>query len=338
MSLHTEHLTGEAGRTAAVDVVSIRAPDSKPTNRVFLLFGEHAREFISPESGLHFVRTLCGQQNSLADTAAHILRDSEFMIVVNGNPRSRAKAEQGDFCLRTDPDGVDLNRNWDEKWMEHDSMDESTNPGPQPFSEPETQIFKDLVSKFNPTTFLTVHSGTKGMYMPWAYDMKHQAVRNRDSMMQVLASLDQNHCQCPFGAAGAEVGYPCPGTCLDWVYDKLETPFTFAFEIYVNPDMEPRLTQRWQRKIAANEGLLHQANNTLAHPYFKDFFQEYPSSFIQLSSGAHRHRVRADDAAAECFANFNPATEEVYNSVVDNWSQAYLQLADMVASKLKEQE
>ena len=30
--------------------------------------------------------------------------------------RSRAKVEAGEFCRRTNEDGVDLNRNWDEKW------------------------------------------------------------------------------------------------------------------------------------------------------------------------------------------------------------------------------
>eukprot|EP00401_Gymnodinium_catenatum_P022427 CAMPEP_0117591696 /NCGR_PEP_ID=MMETSP0784-20121206/71679_1 /TAXON_ID=39447 /ORGANISM="" /LENGTH=86 /DNA_ID=CAMNT_0005393453 /DNA_START=9 /DNA_END=265 /DNA_ORIENTATION=+ len=81
-----------------------------------------------------------------------------------------------------------------------------TNPGPKPFSEPETRTFKELVQNFKPTTFLTVHSGTKGMYMPWAYDMEHLANRNEPEMMDILTKLDQDHCECPFGAAGREVG------------------------------------------------------------------------------------------------------------------------------------
>lgn len=31
-----------------------------------------------------------------------MLQDSEFQIVVNGNPESRKKVESGDFCLRVD--------------------------------------------------------------------------------------------------------------------------------------------------------------------------------------------------------------------------------------------
>ena len=144
---------------------------------------------------------------------------------------------------------------------------------------------------------LEVHSGTLGMYMPWAYDSQHLAKRNRGPMLSVLEDtrgvdqqgisatyrvagclrasftiadvkflfvlgrrpsllgwrpsllgvgsfsrrllfslhdstlhhwslaarcsppahrgfqeLDSSHCKCPFGAAGKEVGYDCPGT------------------------------------------------------------------------------------------------------------------------------
>ncbi|CAJ1357280.1 unnamed protein product [Effrenium voratum] len=168
------------------------------------------------------------------------------MMVVNANPGSRRQVEEGDWCLRVNPGGVDLNRNWDEHWDDGDyGMD--TNPGHMPFSEPETQLLKQLVSAYQPTTFLTIHSGTLGMYMPWAFDMEHLADRNQQSMMEVLKSVDKDHCQCPYGAAGREVGYSCPGTCLDWVFDKLKTPYSFAFEIYYGGNQQA-LRDRWQER------------------------------------------------------------------------------------------
>merc|ERR1719389_1146191 len=140
----------------SMDVVKIKAEGSQPVNRNFYLFGEHARELISPETGLELVKTLCGQNPSLSDKARNTLKDSEFEIVVNGNPNSRSKVEQGDFCLRVNQDGVDLNRNWDEKWQPNpDLAPADTNPGPAPFSEPETRVFKKIVSEYDPTNFLT---------------------------------------------------------------------------------------------------------------------------------------------------------------------------------------
>merc|ERR1719183_422372 len=259
-----------------IDVVTIKAPNSKPVNKNFLLFGEHARELISPESGLHFIKTLCGEAGD-KERASQILKDSEFQIVVNGNPDSRKRVEQGDFCLRVNPDGVDLNRNWDEEWQPVAPFDTAdTNPGPSAFSEAETQVFKELVSNYRPSNFLTIHSGTKGMYMPWAYDMKHLATRNQPAMMEILKKLDKNHCECPFGAAGKEVGYPCPGTCLDWVYDKLQTPYAFAFEIYTSPRMNARLKDRWESKLEQG-GAFYQKHSHLAHKHFKDVFATCPS-------------------------------------------------------------
>lgn len=50
--------------------------------------------------------------------------------------------------------------------------------------------------------------------------------------MSILSDLNPKYCQCSAGAAGKEVGYLCPGTCLDYAYDKLKVPYVFAWEIY----------------------------------------------------------------------------------------------------------
>lgn len=326
MSLETK-----AADTRNIDVVTIKAPGTNPVNKNFFLYGEHARELISPESGLHFIKTLCGEAGN-KERAQQILQDSEFQIVVNGNPASRQKVEQGDFCLRVNPDGVDLNRNWDEEWSPAPPMDPvDTNPGPSPFSEPETQVFKDLVSNYKPTNFLTIHSGTKGMYMPWAYDMKHLADRNQPAMMEILKNLDKDHCECPFGAAGKEVGYPCPGTCLDWVYDQLKTPYAFAFEIYTNPMMNGFLKERWQEKMEQEGASFLQLTSHLGHEHFKEVFEQCPSDFVQVKAERHRASMSPED----CFANFNPDSQELYTEVTENWSNAYLDMAEMIAKNLK---
>eukprot|EP00746_Dinoflagellata_sp_MGD_P009959 gnl/MRDRNA2_/MRDRNA2_120418_c0_seq1.p1 gnl/MRDRNA2_/MRDRNA2_120418_c0~~gnl/MRDRNA2_/MRDRNA2_120418_c0_seq1.p1 ORF type:complete len:445 (+),score=78.72 gnl/MRDRNA2_/MRDRNA2_120418_c0_seq1:103-1335(+) len=320
--------------SVTIDVINIKAPGQTPINKNFLLFGEHARELISPESGLHFIKSLCGGTD-LKEKADRVLQDSEFQIVINGNPYSRKKVEQGDFCLRVNEHGVDLNRNWDEKWQADAVLDSSdTNPGTQAFSEPETKIFKSLVSDYKPTNFLTVHSGTRGMYMPWAYDMEHLATRNQPQMMQILKTLDKDYCECPFGAAGREVGYSCPGTCLDWVYDKLETPYSFAFEIYIGEGEEGDLKQRWEEKMKEDGASFLQWNNHLGHESFKNFFQDHPSCFVQLKSQAHlKHKFRGPQ---ECFAQFNPGDEDTYKETVEKWSKVYLDMASMVARNLKQ--
>jgi hypothetical protein len=44
-----------------------------------------------------------------------------------------------------------------------------TNPGPFAFSEVETKTIKELLSVQSPTVFLSIHSGTLGLFAPYAY-------------------------------------------------------------------------------------------------------------------------------------------------------------------------
>merc|ERR550525_2215118 len=96
--------------------------------------------------------------------------------------------------------------------------------------------------------------------MPWAYDSKHLADRNQQEMMKLLKDIDSEHCHCPWGAAGKEVGYDCPGTSVDWVFAKTNASFAYAWEIYVGDGQ------------ALLEGGAH-----LAHRHFHDVFTIPPT-------------------------------------------------------------
>lgn len=339
-----------------IDTVRVKKVGATPVNKVFVLFGEHSRELISPESGLTLLKMLCGQEKAQGSVdAADALRTSEFFMVLNANPISRRKVEEGDYCLRVNENGVDLNRNWDARWQADASYSEDTNPGSAPFSEPETRMFKDLLVKYKPTTFLTIHSGTFGMYMPWAYDTEHIGTRNQKPMLDILEDVDSRHCECPFGSAGKEVGYACPGTCLDYAYDVEKTPFAFAFEIYTSPEYEQALKNRWNDKKHSGGHSLIQSGEHLAHPHFHDLFHHHRSDFVHLEQGATTSLRALRNLAAEglpaqsrrlespakrsttefdCFRLFNPPDEESFNATTINWASAYLEVASLVADRL----
>jgi hypothetical protein len=318
------------GGEVTIDIASLRKEGSTPKNKMYFLFGEHARELISPESGLYFLKSLCGETDT-SEYLNGVLDDTEFRVVLNGNPHSRRKVEDGDFCLRVNENGVDLNRNWDEKWEPSPEFaGPDTNPGSKPFSEPETNIFRDDVSQSRPTSFVTIHSGTLGMYMPWAYDMEHLAQRNNKAMMSMLRDLDEEYCQCPFGAAGKEVGYSCPGTCLDYVYDQLNTSYAFAFEIYVGQDFRDDLKSRWQEKMRETTDT---AFVQLAHHDYHHIFHQHQSDFVQLQSKMVRrdHSFREPD---DCLAQFNPTEEGDFHQTLDNWARVYADLARRIVGDI----
>lgn len=292
----------DCGPDCVIDVVDIG--DSKNTQKVFYLFGEHARELISPETALVLMEDLCSASPSSMAKAA--LKQSQLRIIPNGNPRSRRLVEQGQFCLRANMNGVDLNRNWGAYWTANAAMNtegNQVNPGPHPFSEAETRVFQKAVADFEPTVFAAIHSGTLGMYMPWAYSKEADVskIRNGEKMSAVLRELDTDFCQCPSGSAAREVGYDSPGTCLDWVHMHTGSMYSYAFEIFTGLSTED-LRRRYREQ-----------QQTV-----------FRASFIELEEQFLRDN---------CFLQFNPETKADFDKTVANWSKALVELAVLTASK-----
>eukprot|EP00927_Polykrikos_kofoidii_P067727 TRINITY_DN63176_c0_g1_i1.p1 TRINITY_DN63176_c0_g1~~TRINITY_DN63176_c0_g1_i1.p1 ORF type:complete len:404 (-),score=60.86 TRINITY_DN63176_c0_g1_i1:52-1263(-) len=316
---------------STLEVVSVsRKGVSKRANRVLVISGEHARELIGSESTIRFLQALCGEAVVGDVTASNALADSEFMVIVNANPISRSSVEQGDYCLRENPSGVDLNRNWDEH--RDAPMTVVTELGQAAWSEPETRIMKKVAEDFMPTTYISVHSGTVGMYMPWAWTTMPPEDRREGQMMELLETLDAKYCKCPFGAAGKEVGYPCPGTSVDWIYDKLNASFAFAFEIWGDPDLMSGLRSRWEEKVSGGGYALLQRGAHLAHSYFEGLFGHAQSDFVQLAEASAS--VENAMEAEMCFSTYNPTEVEQYNRAIDNWAALYMETAATTGERL----
>ncbi len=133
---------------------------------IFLLAGEHPRELISTEFILNYVKYLC--MGNRDEKYLNIINSFNFRIVLNANPISREKVENGEYCRRTNLNNVDINRNWDIHWI-LETNDPEEFPGNSPFSEMETKFLKSIVGDFKPKLFLSVHSGAFGLFMPYAY-------------------------------------------------------------------------------------------------------------------------------------------------------------------------
>lgn len=301
-SSRTKH-RADTGDDVSLDVVHVSAGAGADATKMMLVFGEHARELISVESGLDFVRTLCGAGSS-AKRAGDVLDKVEFTIVPNANPISRQQVEDGDACKRTDEAGVDINRNWGDKHHEKAAPGDENNPGPAGFSEPETQILRDLVTEERPDVFLSIHSGAKLLGMPWGYSQEGPPPQNGQAMMEVLGKIREKYCQgdCSYGSLAKTVGYKSGGTDIDYVSETLKTPYVFTWEIYAG-DYD-------RRRSHSQVG------------------------FLQGKRGRqHRNLPEASEDPEGCNAEFNPQTQAETTSVLDNWTGAYLELAELVAAR-----
>jgi len=213
---------------------------SKKSNIVFMLFGEHPRELIPTETALFLAKALCNKIEKYSkNTISKILKNTKVYILPVLNVIGRNAVAQGDFCRRTNENDVDLNRNWNSHWNSKGKY-EHTNPGVFPFSEWETEVLKDFLATLKPKTFITTHSGNLGMYSPFAYkkfsfgDLTEGQAKNLKSIQNIIMKINKDHCNCISGSIGNDLGYLCPGTCLDYMFENINTPYSFAFEIYSN--------------------------------------------------------------------------------------------------------
>lgn len=307
-----------------------KSSSNKTKTRLSMITGEHARELIGPETALHFLRMLCGDVSADGVDVDAILEHTDFQVIFNANPLSRQGVEKGHFCIRANPRGVDLNRNWDERFLEGDG-------GQTPFSESETIISRNLLSSYKPDVFMSIHSGTLGLYMPWAFSSSEaDPLRNRGNMMSLLQDLDESFCKCPYGGAARNVGYDCPGTSIDWVYDHLNASYSFAFEIFVESSFAESVRMEWkdQHESASMLGI---SSHALSHEYFRDFFEQHHSDFVH-HNGSALLEVDADDVYLTpevqemCLTHYNPMTTSDFDATLQNWGLAYLRTAQVAGA------
>lgn len=139
-------------------------------DNIFLLAGEHPREMISAETMFAFVKFLCIKNDQNPD-ARRLLDNNNLRIIINANPTGRKKVESGQYCIRTNQNEVDINRNWDYFFGKDIHLAEE-NSGKAAFSEIETKFIRDAIESYNAKLFLTLHSGTLGLFHPYAYLME----------------------------------------------------------------------------------------------------------------------------------------------------------------------
>jgi len=131
-----------------------------------------------------------------------------------------------------------------------------------------------------------------------------------------LEILAPRYCECPYGNAAKELGYVCPGTCLDYMYDKLNVQFSYAFEIYVPGHPLPKA------HMDNSASLLSENQNSKNKKRKTTFFTEMGA---QKRSQTETMRPPAEGTKEwSCFMTFNPPHREEYLATIEHWSRACL--------------
>lgn len=335
MSTTSEFNSAEsAGTTVTLDVLRISRSGPQAKKKAMLIYGEHAREIISPESALNFARTLCGHGPE-AERAGKVLDSVSFVLVPNANPLGRKQVEEGYYCKRTNEDGVDLNRNFGEDHRAAENRGDETNAGPSGFSEPESKMLKALVDDERPDIYLSVHSGAYLLGTPFGYS-RDRTPDNEANMMEVLEPISQKYCDgnCPYGNLAELIHYDSPGCDIDYVSEKLNTPYVFTWEIYVGERFRgPYIEEaRLRRKHGDDKDFLQMS---LAQRQRRaKRLRGYTSSSRSISKAWKKLLGPENEELVDsCMDQFNPQSQDETESVVAKWTSAYLELCENVVKK-----
>jgi len=134
--------------------------------------------------------------------------------------------------------GTDPNRNWDYQWGGKGTSKNQCSQvyhGPSAASEPEVKSVQDFVleRKGLIKLFLTFHSYSQLLLLPWGYDK----VRTDDhgELMRVgnraLKALKSVHGTEYEGGATPELLYPAAGGSHDWAKGKAEVKYSYCYEL-----------------------------------------------------------------------------------------------------------
>lgn len=194
----TVQSAGKSYENRDLKTITISNGDGKSgKNVIFLDAGIHAREWIAPAGALYVIYQLV--ENFAAN--ADLLKNYDWVILPVVNPDGyeythtssrmwrKTRKPVGSSCY-----GTDGNRNFDFHWGEVGASSFScadTYKGTTAFSEPETQIVRDLLlnltgrGKF----YLTLHSYGNYLLYPWGWTSWVNQVRQAAKILSLISYI-----------------------------------------------------------------------------------------------------------------------------------------------------
>lgn len=151
-------------------MIAITNKKSKAKNKPTALFiaGLHARELAPVEIILKFADELVTKYGK-DDYITSLLDTREIHLVPMVNVDGRIMVQNGNTWQRENANGVDLNRNYDCKYLPGFTPKGTDNQEPQ---EPETIAVQDLYKVTKYTLFMDIHSYGEMFFWPVGYSEK----------------------------------------------------------------------------------------------------------------------------------------------------------------------
>lgn len=231
------------GRDILLLKLSSGQNSANPKPAIFIDAGIHCREWIAPPVALYAIHQLVENASN-----AHLYENIDWYILPNWNVdgyeytttenrlwRKNRRLTEGAACY-----GTDLNRNFGYEWMFGGASDNpcaETFAGPEPFSEPEAQAFRDwfLANNEHIKLYLSFHSFGELLLYPWSYD--YIVTDNTDELYElavkaVTAIENASEMGSSYYVNSSAVGlYQAAGVTTDWVYAEAGVELSYIYEL-----------------------------------------------------------------------------------------------------------
>ncbi|MEA1875627.1 MAG: M14 family zinc carboxypeptidase [Bacteroidota bacterium] len=228
-------------------------PDMDEDETPILICGaHHGNEVLSVEATLYQINYLVDNYGT-DDEVTNWIDNYEIWFVPLVNPDGR------EAVRRYNDNGVDLNRNYS---FEHTA---TGNHG-GPFSEPETQVLRDLTALYPPVMSLTYH--TSGQYVLYSWTHTDDAAPDSSAMIY-LGNIIAESIEYPEGSSTDHYElmqggrwYFTAGEYCDYMYATHNT-LAFTIEMWTrqNPDGSV-IPQVVERNLEGFKTLLRQASKS----------------------------------------------------------------------------
>lgn len=238
------HLETIGQSVEARPLEALRFGRADAPHAALFIFGQHAREWISPATGLCLAARLTQSQDP---ALVALLDEVQIWIVPLVNPDGYVYSWTDDRFWRKNrsPDlGVDLNRNWSAGWgLEPGSSDDPENNdyrGPAAFSEPETAAVRDLADTLDELElFVDVHAYSQLVLYPLSY--LSFEVPELQGLTRAWAESVAGSMMSLYGVEytplrGSDL-YPAAGVAMDYGFEALGVP-AFTFELRPSGEVE----------------------------------------------------------------------------------------------------
>ncbi|MFM9957342.1 MAG: M14 family zinc carboxypeptidase [Phycisphaerales bacterium] len=211
--------------------VRIAGPNAAANKSFAVICGIHAREWVSPATGLWSIDKLITEYGTVQSTT-DLVNNVNWYFVPVMNPDGYQFTITTDRLWRKNRRnngtsiGVDLNRNFSVGWSAPEGGN-STTPssetyrGPSAFSEPESQVVRDWVNTLpNLGAFMDIHSFSQLVLAPQGYTLALPARQPEFEFItpDITNAINNTNGFTYVGGPTATTIYIAAGTTSDWAY------------------------------------------------------------------------------------------------------------------------